>query len=149
MDFVQLCKDAYPDGTVAENSAPLEALWRAAFSLEYWYFPLPPNREENSLQPLLMKQENEKLWAFAFTDLEKLREFCVVNNIYPDEESVVFVGMKVDSVPDWTLKLIPYGLEIIHFNYGFPGWSVSADNLPKLFEFVVNGVQPNEEGAES
>lgn len=137
-DFIQLCNAAYDPQTGAmKERADLDALWKALFGLDEWLFAMSPN-DLSDPQPFMI-QHNDEIWAFVFTDSEKLQEFATQNNLTGEGENAVYISLKQDDARDWIRRAAEQGLNVVHFNYGCPGWYSPVENLDRIHHHLFDG----------
>jgi hypothetical protein len=120
-DFDSLATAAFPGNQLGPMPA-LDALWTAVLSLRQWIFPVNPT---NRASPFYAIYEDHRC-AFAFTDADRLLEFCKANNL-PDE----YITMPLPGVLDWVEESTGE-FEVLQFNLGGIGWFCPVQNLAAI-----------------
>jgi hypothetical protein len=131
-DFDRLASAAFPDGQVGPMPA-LDALWNELFDLREWVFAVRPQGMANPYPYIAIF--NGKRCAFAFTDSERARQFCVDNNLLdPDGKNSFHMTMPLPGVLDWIAEAGAAAgeFEVVHFNFGGVGWFCPVENFPVI-----------------
>lgn len=137
-DFVELCNAAYdPETGDMKERADLDALWTALFGLEEWFFAMAPTDTEKP-QPFMIRN-NEDIWAFVFTDTEKLQDFAAQNNLLGEDGNAMYLALKNYAARDWIRRASEFGLSVVQFNYGCPGWYSPVANLDRIHDHLYGG----------
>jgi hypothetical protein len=133
-DFAALTKAALPDLQRGPRTA-VNALWRAAFSLDKWLFIVDPNAATDR-EPFA-DTEAGHLCLFAFTDSEQVHRFAKENNMLDEHGGALMLGISPQNAIEWGRQERERGgSQRIHFNFGGPGWFAPMSGLPGIYEFV-------------
>jgi hypothetical protein len=138
-DFVALTKAALPDLQPGPRAA-VNALWRAAFSLDQWLFIVHPN-DATDRQPFV-DTEAGRVCLFAFTDSEQVHRFAKENKMLDERGGALMLGVSPQNAIDWGRKERERGgSQRIHFNFSGPGWFAPMGALPGIYEFVLKSAE--------
>ncbi len=133
-DFNALTAAALPNQQLGPAAA-INALWRAAFSLDQWLFIMHPNAV-GERQPFV-DTEAGHVCLFAFTDGNQLHRFAKENNMLDEKGNALMLGVSPETAMQWGWEEHDRGgLQRIHFNFGGPGWFAPLSGLPGIFEFL-------------
>jgi hypothetical protein len=138
-DFVALTKAALPDLQPGSRAA-VNALWRAAFSLDQWLFIVHPT-DAFDRKPFV-DAEADHVCLFAFTDGEQVHRFAKENKMLDKRGGALMLGVSPQNAIDWGREERERGgSQRIHFNFGGPGWFAPMSALPGIYEFVKNSAE--------
>ena len=133
-DFDTLTAAAFPGQQVGPIAA-VNALWRAAFSLDQWLFVMHPAAVSDP-QPFVAN-EASYVCMFAFTDGERLRGFANENSLVDEKGGALMLGVTPQNAIDWGREERERGgSQRMHFNFGGPGWFAPLSGLPGIYDFV-------------
>jgi hypothetical protein len=137
-DFAALTKAALPDLQPGPRAA-VNALWRAAFSLDQWLFIVDPNAATDR-EPFA-DTEAGHLCLFAFTDSEQVHRFAKENNMLDEHGGALMLGISPQNAIEWGREERERGgSQRLHFNFGGPGWFAPMAGLPGIYECVQRSV---------
>jgi hypothetical protein len=138
-DFVALTKAALP-GLLPGPRAAINALWRAAFSLEQWLFIVHP-KSAGDPQPFV-DTEAGHVCLFAFTDSEQVHRFATENKMLDEKGGALMLGVSPQNAIEWGRKERESGgSRRMHFNFGGPGWFAPMSGLPGIYAFVQQSAE--------
>ncbi|GEM_PF-2839715 len=134
-DFLALTAKAHPNGTGQGEQEDHSQLWRAVLDLEEWHFLVHP---KDSADPYpFIANEGGKRCAFAFTGSETASTFAVANNLTDAQGGAVYISMKLPGAIEWIESAGASGqLELVHFNFGCPGFYCPADRFKVLCRYL-------------
>jgi hypothetical protein len=133
-DFAALTAAALPN--LERGPAPaINALWRAAFSLDKWLFVMHPSAVSDP-HPFV-DTEAGHICLFAFTDSEQVHRFAKENNLLDEKGNALMLGITPQNAIEWGREERERGgSRRMHFNFGGPGWFVPMASLPGIYAFV-------------
>ena len=138
-DFIALTKAALPDLRPGPRAA-VNALWRAAFSLDQWLFIVHPNAATDR-QPFV-DAEAGYVCLFAFTDGDQLHRFARENNMLDEHGGALMLAISPQNAIEWGRREREQGgSRRIHFNFGGPGWFAPLSGLPGIHEFIQKSAE--------
>ena len=146
-ELVDLAYDAASRGPLEDPA--LDALWKALFGLETWYFLAKPPEADDELVPFVCDGDDGCGWLLAFTDLGRLRRYCSQEGLEGEgqiEGETFYLSLKPASARAW-VRGLPDEIGGIRFNEGEHGWQGDRGSIDRIHEHLYPRDPESAEGA--
>ncbi len=136
-EFERLVAEAYDlESGETKSMQALDALWRAVFELENWYFITLPEPDK-AMYPLVGVIDGLN-WFYAFTDEALLQQFARKENLVDEEKGAYLISVPTKDILPWLEEVRANGVYGIRFNQGDFGWYVPLENFAAIYEHLFS-----------